>query len=51
MEEKLILMAQSYQQELAGEQARRIQAEAELTLANRKVEELQRQVDSASEDA
>ena len=38
MEEKLMLMMNTYQQELANEQAKRIQAEADLQLSRKETQ-------------
>ena len=44
MEEKLMLMMNTYQQDLANEQARRIQAEADLQIARNEINNLQGQL-------
>lgn len=49
MEEKLMHMLSSYQQELAQEQAKRIQAEAELNMARQEIETLKQRINQPAE--
>jgi hypothetical protein len=46
VEEKLMLMMQSYQQELANEQAKRIQAEADLQISRKETQQAREEVAS-----